>query len=167
MYLFVCVLNCLFMSLPDKEGWVVLEKPPAYEEVEDEDDHGIWSLFSMSMESEKFWVRFPKEPVYSYSEKGVSLKSVSDVGEFSMNVEKRGNLDLKTLYEERGKELPLLEEGILDQEAGKIHFSYAQDDKVVQEDHILSANQHYILQSVSSLKDHQVFVESLQTSQNQ
>lgn len=52
------------------EGWFPVEKIPAAEEQQPEEDESIWVLFSKTVDLEKFMVRFPAGPIYHYTEIG-------------------------------------------------------------------------------------------------
>lgn len=69
-FIFTCFafLNSLFGVL-DAEGWALVAKPKERaftRSLEEERDPSIWVVFAKQLGDEKFLVRFPEDPLYTY-----------------------------------------------------------------------------------------------------
>jgi hypothetical protein len=89
-----------------EEGWFPVEKVPKGAEPSEERDPSIWTLFSKSLGDEKFFIRFPDDPVYQYIDsETIEISSAKDGETFQLTVQPVGPADLEgeLSYEAEGK----------------------------------------------------------------
>lgn len=97
-------------SLPDADGWVSVERPDRLVEEFSEDEEGIWVVFSKQIEGEKFFVRFPSDPVYRYFQGGIAIGAEKEGDSFHLRVEKRTREGIDAYFDQRLQEISALPE---------------------------------------------------------
>lgn len=86
------ILTAFSLVSGEDDGWFPVEKIPKAEEAQMEEDPTIWVLFSKTIDSEKILVRFPADPVYSYTETGdLAIRSEKDGEIFELTVYKKNS----------------------------------------------------------------------------
>ena len=90
----IILLSTMFAGLPPeeearlaKEGWVAVARPEPIEEIFEDGDPSIWTVFSKKELDEEFIVRFPTEPVYSYEGAQMRVFAEADGKAFLLTVE--------------------------------------------------------------------------------
>lgn len=158
MFLFLTLFQSFFMSIPDADGWVVLEQEKSFQEEEIEED-GKGVLFSLSYQDTLFWVRFLKEPAYSYEKKGLVLESKSDSIVQRLEVKNALSVeeDFFLLHKKELEKKVFLEEAI-QYEDGRSHFSYWVDGKWVAEEWIVRGNYSYFFYTESDKTETQLHI---------
>ncbi len=167
MYIFKFVFKLFVFAsalVGDSSGWYPVEQPRKAEINRDEDDPSIWALFAKKMGEERFLVRFPDDPAYSYPSPGIlKISSVREGEQFTLWVEKKEAI--QGGYEERVQELGSQEDiSLLTVGEDTRDIMYRKEGKWVREHLVESASHLFLFQTVSpefSEKNHQYFVQSL------
>lgn len=118
MFLFNFILASIFLSfsvqeVPDLDGWVSVERVQKHPEVFQDDEAGLWVVVSKKIGNDKFFVRFPGDPVYRCFAEGIELESSQDSDQLCLRIERKSDQDLEVYFEEKIRNLAALEETLL------------------------------------------------------
>lgn len=169
---FIITIASIFSSLfgtIDTAGWASVESPKKLSSTEsfEEQDPAVWIVFSKELEREKFLVRLPEDPRYSYlPEGGFELFSSREEDSYLLRVFARAD---SNALQNRLKELSL-EEGVTLIEASqpgpeRLDLLYRSEGCWVWETWLLSPHSLYFFQTKSSLlsgEKHRQSVDSLE-----
>ena len=158
-----------FQAVPDSDGWVSVERPALQQDEFAEEEKGVWVVFSKEIEGEKFLVRFPDDPAYRYHPGGYELDAFLGDDHLSLQVEKKPEESLGSLFEQKVQELKDLGEATLikakqSADGRRFDLFYKMGEKWVWERIISSSKLQYTFRTESpemSGEAHRHFISSL------
>lgn len=145
-----------------------VERPNTHRE-DEEEENGIWVVFSKKFQGEKFHVRFPGDPAYSYLPGGMLLDAAHGEDRFNLKVESADGKEVKAIFNDRLQEIETLPQALvlktkLSSDGRMFDLFYQCDEKWVWERMIASSKLCYTFHTESpemSGEAHRQFISSL------